>query len=272
MNEFTNTFQEIVNTYGIPRYQEVNPGIFTIATFPFLFGVMFGDIGHGSVLFMIGLYMVLNNESISRNKDNLFRAALPARYLLLLMGFFATYCGFIYNDFTSISMNLFGSCYNPDKIYEYSVELKNGTMNPTFSDTNNFKTNPDCVYPFGIDPIWAISTNNLLFVNSYKMKMAVIFGVVHMTLGIFMKGVNAIYFNNMIDLFCEFVPQIIFMFCTFIYMDFLIIYKWLNFDNFSRSSFAPSIITIMIDMPLKFGAPGVDNPKEDVALYGFDRQ
>lgn len=114
MNEFTITFQEIVNTYGIPRYQEVNPGIFTIATFPFLFGVMFGDIGHGSVLFMIGLYMVLNAESISRNKDNLFRAALPARYLLLLMGMFATYCGFIYNDFTSVSMNLFGSCYDPD--------------------------------------------------------------------------------------------------------------------------------------------------------------
>ena len=34
------SFQNIVNTYGIPRYGEVNPGIFTIVTFPFLFGIM----------------------------------------------------------------------------------------------------------------------------------------------------------------------------------------------------------------------------------------
>lgn len=37
-NKYTYAFQEFVNTYGIPRYKEINPALFTAATFPFLFG------------------------------------------------------------------------------------------------------------------------------------------------------------------------------------------------------------------------------------------
>jgi V-type H+-transporting ATPase subunit a len=79
LNEFTTSFQEIVNTYGIPRYQEINPALFTVTTFPFLFGVMFGDIGHGLVLFLIGLYLMIFNHQIKKS-DSLFKAMLPARY------------------------------------------------------------------------------------------------------------------------------------------------------------------------------------------------
>src|SRR5690242_3012488 len=33
------------------------------------------------------------------------------------------------------------------------------------------------VYAFGVDPVWKGATNELLYYNSLKMKMAVIFGV-----------------------------------------------------------------------------------------------
>ena len=46
---FTRGFQALVNTYGTPRYREVNPGAFAVVTFPFLFGLMFGDVGHGKL-------------------------------------------------------------------------------------------------------------------------------------------------------------------------------------------------------------------------------
>jgi vacuolar-type H+-ATPase subunit I/STV1 len=41
-----------MDSYGVSAYQEANPGLFAIITFPFLFGVMFGDIGHGTLVLL----------------------------------------------------------------------------------------------------------------------------------------------------------------------------------------------------------------------------
>lgn len=60
-NSYTCSAMEIVETYGTPRYKEANPAIFTTVTFPFLFGVMFGDVAHGSLLFAFGLYLVFKH-------------------------------------------------------------------------------------------------------------------------------------------------------------------------------------------------------------------
>ncbi|MBL7002676.1 MAG: hypothetical protein ISR69_01445 [Gammaproteobacteria bacterium] len=47
-------FQALVKNYGLPRYGEIDPtGMFAIS-YVFLFGVMFGDIGHGLSLILIG--------------------------------------------------------------------------------------------------------------------------------------------------------------------------------------------------------------------------
>ena len=111
-NKFTHAYQEFVNTYGIPRYREVNPAVFTAATFPFLFGVMYGDIGHGLFIFVAGLILVWNESKFVHTKmDEMTEFFIVARYMILMMGFFAIYAGLVYNDFFSLGLNLFQSRY-----------------------------------------------------------------------------------------------------------------------------------------------------------------
>jgi len=68
----------------------------------------------------------------------------------------------------------------------------------------------------------------MAFTNSLKMKMAVIIGVIHMIFGLFLKLYNCIRKKKYLDMFVLAIPQLIFMICTFVYMDYLIIYKWMN--------------------------------------------
>ena len=58
LNQVTITPYLILTAYGIPHYQEINPIYFNLITFPFFFGIMFGDIGHGSILFSFGLSLI----------------------------------------------------------------------------------------------------------------------------------------------------------------------------------------------------------------------
>jgi V-type H+-transporting ATPase subunit a len=109
-NDYTWVYQEIVNTYGIPMYKEFNPAVFACITFPFLFGVMFGDMGHGGLLFAVGLIMIMCNNTIKR----ISHEVSLLRYLVTAMGFFAFFNGFIYNEFFAIPIDFFGSCYTKD--------------------------------------------------------------------------------------------------------------------------------------------------------------
>lgn len=156
-NEFTWPFQEIVNTYGIPMYKEANPALFSIITFPFMFGIMFGDMLHGTMLFIFATMVCFSD----RKPGTIWGDFSSARYLLMLMGLYSAYAGLMYNDMTSIPLKLFGdSCYIPNPLNPKEAVLKN-----------------DCIYPAGIDPIWYMSKNELSFSNSLKMKLSVILGV-----------------------------------------------------------------------------------------------
>ncbi len=51
-------FESLTLMRGIPRYGEVDPTPVLAFVFPFFFGVMFADVGHGIALLALGLYLV----------------------------------------------------------------------------------------------------------------------------------------------------------------------------------------------------------------------
>lgn len=162
------------------------------------------------------------------------------RYLIAMMGFFATFSGLIYGDFLSIPTWFFGSCYDDSKLHK--------------------RLSSTCTPVFGLDPSWMLANNSLLFSNSFKMKLSIILGVSHMTLGVLLKGLNCVIQSNFTELFCEFIPQLAFLFSTFGYMSLLIVVKWLT--HFTDTSIAPSILTTLLNIPLKQG----ETPAGFVAL------
>ena len=224
-NDVIRSHQLIVDTYGVPRYKEANPALFSTVTFPFLFGIMFGDIGHGLMLLTLGVYACMHPvKLVSEHK-----------YLILSMGFFAVFAGIMYSEFFSIGVNFFGSHWSC----------------PSDGSSSYVECEPlsDRPYPFGMDPAWTIASNQLLFVNSFKMKISVLFGVCRMLLGIGLKFSNSIYFKNWTDLSFECIPQLAFMLALFAYMDWMIMYKWVT-----PGTPAPGLIDTMITMGLSGGS------------------
>jgi V-type H+-transporting ATPase subunit a len=97
------------------------------------------------------------------------------------------------------------------------------------------------MYPFGMDPVWGLANNRLTFTNNIKMKLSVIFGVIHMTMGVLVKGTNEIYFKRWPALIFEVIAGLIILLGLFGWMDFLIFAKWLFPLNFADLTIDTSV-------------------------------
>jgi len=172
-------FQNIVDSYGIATYQEINPAPWTIITFPFLFAVMFGDVGHGFIMLAAAVALVAFekrieaakikdevrskpcNEPRQPSRIQIFNTFYGGRYVILLMGCFAVYTGLIYNDFFSKSINIFGSEWkNPynhsllNEMIDQWAKTKVEGDGPTLELPPEFGFMHDNgPYMFGVDPV-----------------------------------------------------------------------------------------------------------------------
>ncbi|XP_062559216.1 V-type proton ATPase 116 kDa subunit a 1-like isoform X5 [Armigeres subalbatus] len=250
-NKFTNAFQALINAYGVASYREMNPAPYTIITFPFLFAVMFGDLGHGAIMALFGLWMVLKEKPLAAKKtDNeIWNIFFGGRYIIFLMGVFSMYTGFVYNDIFSKSLNVFGSSWSIN--YNTSTVMSNKALqlNPASQDYSGIP------YPIGLDPVWQVAENKIIFLNAYKMKISIIFGVIHMLFGVFVGLFNHRYFKNKLAIYCEFIPQVIFLVFLFFYMTVMMFMKWTKYsadseDEKFTAGCAPSILITFINMVL----------------------
>lgn len=234
-NDFTAPYQQIVETYSIPKYKEINPALVSTVTFPFLFGLMFGDVAHGIAFLVIALAIA----NINTAENPALKGLHKLRYMFIQMAVFSIFSGFVYNDFMGVKMYNSASCYRESELQV--LDEQTGKLTSVMSATKK----PDCVYPFGFDHIWGFSRNEITYENSFKMKFSIIVGFLQMMLGIFFRGWNAIYFGSMVDFIFEFIPQVCFMTSIFGYMCLLIVVKWLK--SWTHTT-PPAIISIFTSL------------------------
>uniref|UniRef100_A0A3B4B3J4 V-type proton ATPase subunit a n=1 Tax=Periophthalmus magnuspinnatus TaxID=409849 RepID=A0A3B4B3J4_9GOBI len=196
---------------------------------------------------------LIQSRLLAQKSDNeMFNMVFAGRYIILLMGMFSVYTGIIYNDCFSKSLNMFGSGWSVRPMFgpkgaNWSFETLDSNaalqLDPAIPGVFNGP------YPLGIDPIWNIATNKLTFLNSFKMKMSVILGVIHMIFGVSLSLFNHMYFKKPLNIFLGFIPEIVFMSSLFGYLVLLIFYKWTAYDVYNSKD-APSLLIHFINMCL----------------------
>jgi V/A-type H+-transporting ATPase subunit I len=80
-------FEQFVKMYGIPRYNEIDPTFFLSCIYIVFFGMMFGDVGHGICLLIVGLLMTFFKKGGFLSK------------IISLIGASSIFFGFMYGTF-----------------------------------------------------------------------------------------------------------------------------------------------------------------------------
>lgn len=71
---FVRAFQDVVALYSLPSYGEMDPSFLVAITFCLFFGFMFGDVGHGAMLFVIAA-ILQKKKVLSRSMGIVLKSA-----------------------------------------------------------------------------------------------------------------------------------------------------------------------------------------------------
>jgi len=101
LSKFSTPYRSLVDLYGIANYSELDPTPFLVITFTMIFGLMFGDIGHGLVLLIASIFTVIFYKKPEQINTRRFG------FVLFYCGIGSIIGGFLYGEYFGYPLIIF---------------------------------------------------------------------------------------------------------------------------------------------------------------------
>jgi len=184
---FMSPVEELTKSYGTPSYNELDPTFLMWITFPIIFGMMFGDIGHGILILLAGLAgVVAYRKGLVLSEFMMY--VVKGGGLLAASGISSIFFGFMYGEF-------FGYHIIHEVWYIQMVE----PLRPIISAMSAvlFSYDPMAVDPHG--PLWIDPFEHTMVF----FKATLFVGVVHMSIGLVFSLINKLKNKELVHAFFE---------------------------------------------------------------------
>jgi len=93
-------FEKLTFSLGYPRKGEINPTYLMAFTFPFLFGIMFADVGQGAILFFGGILLYIMRSRIDLNKvGDIKKGLIRSSGIIMFCGISSMCFGYLFGEY-----------------------------------------------------------------------------------------------------------------------------------------------------------------------------